>query len=269
MQSFFNLVMQSRQPIRSFSIIRDANTKEQTETLVYVSADQRKRKDQLDFREFLISGGIDRDEFARVLIRWLACDVETHSARRRFLEGFVQRSVYTIDRFVGAANSFDLLPKTAFASIPGPPLEVAEFINDAMNRARMISDEVFRDRALSNLGRVTGINLAAKICMRYDSLPSKLRQMLPKGETVVRQCVRVRNYFVHGTDPRLPLHMLYEAMPFFTNFLEFTFVASDLNECGWDAERWLKLPFSTCPLRWFLRDYEFHMRKYCSSTSTG
>ena len=52
-------------------------------------------------------------EFANVLSRWLAADSERLAARSRFHSSFALQSYYTVDRLIGAANSFDLLPESA------------------------------------------------------------------------------------------------------------------------------------------------------------
>jgi hypothetical protein len=98
-QSFFNMLMQSKQPVGEFSVIRNPETKQRTETRVYIVLDQTPNTDRLDYRDFLISGGFNRKEFATVFANWLNANEHTRSARRRFLEGFCQRFNFSIDRF--------------------------------------------------------------------------------------------------------------------------------------------------------------------------
>jgi hypothetical protein len=255
-QSFFNLVMQSKQPIREFSVIRNSETQQQTETRVYIVLDQQPNADRLDYRDFLISGGLNRTEFATVFLNWFKASDQTRSARRRFLEGFCQRHNFTVDRFVGAANCFDLLPGELFVRREPLATEIEAFIDDVTKKARALSGKEFRERALGNIGRLKGINLSDKIMQRYESLPRILKGLIPDAPFAVRQCVRTRNYFVHGSDPRIPLIAVYEFLPFFTGLLEFIFVTADLNEIGWDADRWIKQFSTNCPVRSFLSSFE-------------
>jgi hypothetical protein len=108
-QLFLNLVMQSEQPIGKFSIIRAPETTDQRETKVYMALDQGRNTDRLDHRDFLISGGLDREELSLVLLNWLGASDDERNARRRFLKGFCQRSNFSVDRFIGAAPTAKFL----------------------------------------------------------------------------------------------------------------------------------------------------------------
>ncbi|MEK7563270.1 MAG: hypothetical protein AAB544_02655, partial [Patescibacteria group bacterium] len=53
------------------------------------------------------------EEFARVLRAWLEKDEERQDARQRFHTSFAHQRTYSVERLVGAANMFDILPKSA------------------------------------------------------------------------------------------------------------------------------------------------------------
>jgi hypothetical protein len=53
------------------------------------------------------------DEFSHVLGRWLDRQQEWRDARLRFCNSFAKQQHYDIDRLIGSANMFDILPKSA------------------------------------------------------------------------------------------------------------------------------------------------------------
>jgi hypothetical protein len=190
----------------------------------------------------------------------LSTDQETRSACRRFLEGFCQRNNFSIDRFLGAANSFELLPNGSFMARQ-LARDAESFVRDTRCKARKLSDASLREQALSMIGRLGATSLTDKILQRYDSLPEVLRVITQGAHAAIRQAVRIRNYFVHGADPLLPREAVFEFLPFFTNLIEFTFVTAFLVERGWNADRWIKSPSTRCPLRDFLRGFEADTRR--------
>ena len=169
---------------------------------------------------------------------------------------------------MSAANCFDLLPRGSSEGSDIPP-DVNALLEEFRGRAKLLSDLRFRDRILNSIGVIKSVNLGTKIEREYDSLPQVLRSRLAQSKFMVGRCVLTRNYFVHGADPKCHLDLVHEMLPFLTDFLEFVFVAADLNRCGWDAQRWLSRDRWRSPVWGFLREYDANLAKYVSAVSSG
>lgn len=118
-----------------------------------------------------------------------------------------------------------------------------------------------RDQLLDSLGRIRALNLRAKIFSRYDTLAEVLKQQLPGMHDVIRYCVLVRSYFVHGRKLSVTPDAAYELAPFFTDTLEFIFAVSDLQSCGWNVERWASESFGSSRLKTYLYGYNENCKR--------
>jgi hypothetical protein len=173
-------------------------------------------------------------EFSNVLRRWLDRQKDWTGARFRFFNSFGRQRHYDIDRLIGAANMFDVLPDSA---VP-PDLELTQ----ELNAARSAASELFsglpespeRDSILSALGRVGKSSLKQKIRYRAMALIDIAGSRFPELSWVLGEAVNCRNYYVHGTRPRFDYDRNFDAVTFFTDTLEFVFATSDLIEAGWD-----------------------------------
>ena len=76
------------------------------------------------------------DQFCRVLGNWLDRDDSWRDARTRFSNGFAKQNSYDIDRLIGAANMFDILPSSAI------PADVA--LSTELETAKDTSRKAFR-----------------------------------------------------------------------------------------------------------------------------
>jgi len=178
-------------------------------------------------------------EFSTVLFNWLARDAERHHARMRFSNSFNGQQRYTVDRLVGAANMFDILPNSAV------PPDVA--IADGLENARSKSRESFRalpksperDSVLGALGRIGKPALKRKIGHRVEKITNEAAIWFPDLITVTDEAVNCRNYYVHGNDePSFDYDHHFDAVTFFIDALEFVFASSELVEAGWDIRLW-------------------------------
>jgi len=138
---------------------------------------------------------------------------------------------------------------------------VKALISEVRRKAREIADDAYRERLLNALRRATGMNLVEKIAHRLSRVPECLRNQMPQAVQVVAGCVRARNYFVHGSNPKLPLEVVYSLSRFFTDTLEFIFVVSDLADCGWNAERWLNEGTGHSPFHNYLLSYSQNLER--------
>ena len=118
---------------------------------------------------------------------------------------------YNEDRVVRAANAFDLVPNCEFAG----DISVSSDMQRAVRETRTlfkslpVSDE--RDSVLGALGRVEEWNLKRKIRYRERNLIDAIGESLPELGMVTDEAVNFRNYYVHGSPPRV----LKEQVPMF------------------------------------------------------
>ncbi len=193
--------------------------------------------------EVLLDAVRQPDAFALVLNNWLNRDETWHDARARFSNLFCQQS-YTVDRLIGAANMFDILPAEAVPE----PVELSEELTTAKEKCRSIfkclpkSPEI--DTVLSALGRIGEANLKNKIRHRGKFIIDKMEERFPDLLIVSDEAVNCRNHYVHGSRPSFDYSKNFEIVPFFIETLEFIFAASDLVESGWDIRAWCEVPTS-------------------------
>lgn len=178
------------------------------------------------------------DEFSRVLADWLLRHNVWRDARSRFFNSFSRQVRYDIDRLVGSANMFDILPDSA---VP-PDAE----LTDELKAAKKSGQELFRslpyslerNSVLGALGRIGKSSLKQKIRHRTQLILDATSGRLKELASVTDEAVNCRNHYVHGAGARFDYRADTGMVEFFTDALEFVFAASDLIECGWDIEAW-------------------------------
>ncbi|MGD0885227.1 MAG: HEPN domain-containing protein [Thermodesulfovibrionales bacterium] len=179
--------------------------------------------------------------FSRVLGSWLERQQAWQDARLRFFNSFVKEH-YTVDRLIGSANMFDILPDSA---VP-PEIQLSEELGRAREECRTIFKNLpqspERDSVLSALGRVGKSVLKHKIRHRSQLLIDTVGEKFPDLFIVTDEAVDCRNHYVHGSEPRFDYSKELDMLYFFTATLEFVFAASDLIEAGWDVKAWSELP---------------------------
>lgn len=178
------------------------------------------------------------DVFSRVLGNWLDRQPTWQDARFRFSNSFANQKCYSIDRLIGAANIFDILPSTAVPPNVQLSDELIRAKNDCRAIFRALQDSIERNSILDALGRVGKSALRHKIRHRGQLLIDKAGEHFPEIFTVTDVAVDCRNHYVHGSEPKFDYSNNFDAVIFFTNTLEFVFAASDLIEAGWDIKNW-------------------------------
>jgi hypothetical protein len=257
-RGFCEILSQNKHCIKNI-VVRHKNTKERESLIqLYPSHEETDPSAETDFRDNLVSGGLHKKEFETILSRWMQRQEAHSSARLRIVEGIREDRHYTIDRLVGAANAFDLLPDTTFSK-PKFPAGVLKTLATLALEAKKLK-QPYRDQVLNNLGRVKGLSLRQKIESRFRSLPAGLRKRFPEMELVIDHCVRSRNYFVHGSKPKLSVSATRDLIFLFTDTLEFIFVTSELVACGWKYARWIK-DANRGRLRDYLRSYDLALKE--------
>jgi hypothetical protein len=208
-----------------------------------------------------INGGISATAFAEVLSAWLARDDSRRDARVRYATAAAKQNFYDIDRLVGAANMFDILPEDAV------PADVA--LSDEQMTARSKAREIFkalpsspeRDSVLGALGRMGHSSLKHKVRYRATIVTNAAAERFPELQLVVDEAVNCRNHYVHGSETKIDYSGSgRELISFLTNALEFVFGASELIEAGWDIRVWLSLGTTmTHPWGSFCVGYKEHL----------
>jgi len=115
----------------------------------------------------ILLDAVDRpDHFAEVVKNWFSELPRRHNARWRFFNCFARQKSYDIDRLVGAANMFDILPDSA--APPDSPLsDELRKLRTAKAQARQLFHDLpcspERNSILSDLARLGKSSLKLKI----------------------------------------------------------------------------------------------------------
>lgn len=206
--------------------------------------------------EILIRIVDEPDQFATILTGWLATDVARRDARVRFSNGFAQQRSFPIDRMIGAANMFDILPDDAFSPRGKLADDVAVAKAAAKRIFRALPASPERESVLNALGRLGKATLRSKVRARAALVSEALRAPLPELDLITDEAVRCRNHYVHGSPGSIDYTQHGGVFTFLTGALEFLFAASDLIEAGWDIAAWrgrggvLAHPFSRVMYEW-------------------
>jgi hypothetical protein len=178
--------------------------------------------------------------FGGVLKNWLEQHPARREARFRFSSGFADMNNFSIDRLVGAANMFDILPASA---TPAPP-PLSDEIVEAQKASRAaflkLPDSPERSSVLGALGRLGKNTLKQKVKSRAKLVLAATGDKFPDLELVADEAVNCRNYFVHGTESKILYSENADFLSFLTESLEFIFAAADLIDAGWDMGAWSK-----------------------------
>lgn len=176
-------------------------------------------------------------EFKTVLSGWLNSAPSVGDARNR-LANSLYSDFYGIDRIVGSANMFDLLPCTHVPS----KVEAGKTTRDAVEESRKLfkklPDSFASQYVLSALGRVGIASLRDKICHRANIITKVDPKRFAELHLPCSQAVICRNHFVHGSAGAFDYKEEFNAFTFLIDTLEFVFAVSDLIELGWDYNSW-------------------------------
>lgn len=179
-------------------------------------------------------------DFSIVLENWLSRHQDWHNARKRFSNSFVQQHSYSIDRLIGSANMFDILPSSAVPPKISLPKEIRDARDSCIGIFKELPPSPERDSILSALGRIGKSALKQKIRHRAKFITEKVGERFPDLFMVIDEAVNCRNHYVHGSEPRFDYSNEFDSVVFFITTLEFVFAASDLIEAGWDIGVWCK-----------------------------
>lgn len=180
----------------------------------------------------------DPTQFSSVLASWLERQESWHDARVRFFNSFAEQRQYDIDRLIGSANMFDILPNSAVPTDVTLTDDFKAVIESSRKSFRALPVSPERDGVLGALGRAAKSNLKRKVRHRAQFVTSALGTAFDELALVTDEAVNCRNHYVHGSEPSFDYEMNFNTVAFFMATLEFVFAASDLIEAGWDIKAW-------------------------------
>lgn len=208
-------------------------------------------------------------EFYTVFQRWMSRHNDWLPARLRIINWQKNGRTYDENRLVAAANAFDILPDSTYPDIG----DLSEAARDARARCKKIIRELAdgpeRTQISNTLAFWGGKSLRLKVLSRSSIIREAFGDDFVDIDMVLATAILARNYFVHGTNS-FGYENYKDLLPFFTDTLEFVFVASDLVECGWNAKRWAaRRPGFSHPLAAFYRTYKIHMPEFYLAKSNA
>ncbi|MGX8010775.1 ApeA N-terminal domain 1-containing protein [Mesorhizobium sp. ORM8.1] len=181
------------------------------------------------------------EEFAQVLKDWVKRGPDWRDARARYSGCLRKLDLFDIDRLVGSANMFDILPGTA---VPADS-KLSEEFKTARDQTRKLfldlPDSPERASILVELKRAGKSSLKNKVRHRAAPIVAAVGDRFPELIWVLDQAVNCRNHYVHGPLGKNTVDYaanFQDLGGFFTRSLEFVFAASDLLEAGWDIKGW-------------------------------
>lgn len=183
---------------------------------------------------------LNRNEFTNVLKNWLERHDEWRDARARFSMASAYQNMYNIDRMVGAANMFDILPSSAFSESVALSPDLCQARDNARKTFQALPVSQERDGVLGALGRIGKATLKRKVQSRAKLITYRIGNLFPELDMVVDQAIDCRNYYVHGSTAKIDYSKHFDQVQFFTDTLEFIFAASDLLQSGWNITAWAK-----------------------------
>jgi hypothetical protein len=176
-------------------------------------------------------------EFERVVAGWLNTMPAMSESRSRFETAFYRNS-YGVDRIVGAANMFDLLPTDRAPKAK----DIDPATQDALKKCRTIVKALplghARESLLFAFSRVGAASLRDKVVHRAKLLQATSDPSFPELEIPCAQAVICRNHFVHGSAPAFDYANNFHTVAFLSDTLEYVFAMTDLIDLGWSFEDW-------------------------------
>lgn len=177
-------------------------------------------------------------EYSGVLTDWVKRAPMWADARARYSNS-LRKEVFDIDRLVGSANMFDILPSDAVPKDIELPSDLVAARDQSQQLFQKLPNSAERSSILSALGRLGKSTLKQKVRWRASSIIALVGDKFPDLNWVLDEAVNCRNHYVHGTPSKVDYAANFQdTTSFFTKSLEFVFGASDLIDAGWDIKAW-------------------------------
>lgn len=246
-------------------LVHDSNIAEQdvhkVARLYWSLCNERVRRDsKVALYDSLLSPDRRPEEFIKVTGSWLDSTDDMLDPRERFATSFFD--IYSINRIVGAANMFDLLPTSYLPDTKMIDDSVSVSVQECKEILQKLPRDFARDSILSALGRVGKATLRDKIYHRADKINSITGDKFPNLHLPCDQAVKCRNHYVHGSKRGFNYQENFTEFAFITDTLEFVFAISDLIELGWDLNAWLNHSgFSSHALGIYVANYKENLTR--------
>ncbi|GAB2895041.1 ApeA N-terminal domain 1-containing protein [Paralcaligenes ginsengisoli] len=210
----------------------------QTARLYWGLCNERVKSDsKVSLNDSLLAPDRRSEEFARVATGWINSAEIMGDPRERFATAFF--GSYSINRIVGAANMFDLLPESHAPKTK----EIDPSLREAVTQSRKIfttlPDSSAKQSVLSTLGRIGTASLRDKVYHRADKVIALVGNKFPELLLPCHHAVLCRNHYVHGSKGAFDYQEHFTEFAFITDTLEFVFAVSDLLDLGWDLKSWM------------------------------
>lgn len=187
--------------------------------------------------DVLLDADRRREEFSNVAARWMDSAATMGESRERFATAFFGR--YGINRIVGAANMFDLLPEERAPKKKECDAPLMAAVEQCRKIFKTLPDSFAKQSVLSTLGRVGTASLRDKVYHRAEKIMAAVVDKFPDLYLPCNHAVLARNHYVHGSQASFDYQEHFTEFVFITDTLEFVFAASDLLDLGWDLAGWM------------------------------
>lgn len=177
------------------------------------------------------------EEFAKVVTGWMNSSEAMGDPRERFATAFF--GSYGINRIVGAANMFDLLPESHTPKAKEADAPLKEATMQCRRIFTDLPDSFAKQSVLSALGRIGKASLRDKVYHRADKVIAAAGGKFPELYLPCNHAVLSRNHYVHGSKGAFDYQEHFTEFAFITDTLEFIFAVSDLLDLGWNLKRWM------------------------------
>jgi hypothetical protein len=269
---FFELILGREQRLRFIEISTNDAESDVSEwsQLVWCNFDRKNRKKPATTHviDILLDPVARPDEFIEVLSGWMNSHPEMAESRNRFSQGFRMENRLTVDRMIGAANMFDLLPASKSPKDKHIPKCIQTLAGTFKAALKKVPKSDARESYLRALGFAKKISLREKInhrCVAIKALDPRFHDI----DFVNKHAVNCRNRYVHGTVGDFDYQKYVSAYASLIYSLEFSFAVSDLVDLGWDYRTWAgQGTTQSHPFGMFVVNYENSLAELRSALDT-
>ena len=220
----------------------------------------------------LIRATQNPDHFAHVMNRWMKrnTDEKVGAANSMFFASMMLMR-FSENKICTAANAFDLLGASQKLMMPQ---QVTDIVAEARQKVDCLGPDVLdrrhREIVRSRLGYIHAPSLRDLVEHRAGIIAARVGDdTLPRLKEMVAAAVECRNHFTHGKQDRTRADYAdLEVIVSLTDTLHFIYGVSELLECDWDIDTWIKGDMTQYhPFGRFLTSYgSLHVRRVLGST---
>ena len=261
LQNLLALMLGRKQVLTSFTLMVET---ENTDSLPHIFeayhavGKQETSKSIVGYSDRLVHVEIEIDEFETIVNNWFLRQEGWKFARSEFFAVFNDFK-YSSDTLIKLSNLFDILPSDDNKKrVPS--------LSDELIQAREKAEIVFSDLpdslekklvlgVLRKIGKAKRKTLKDRILDRYKIISEKDFAELNEIDTVIKQIVKCRNYFVHGTAGEFDYLKNTDLICFFIDTLLFIYAASEMIESGWRFNNWDINDFNEHPFSMYMSSY--------------